>query len=486
MSDTNAQSTSPKKNLLPSTETGVADAFCREYAGKIIYVPTFGWFFWNGRYWKLDDQTRIRYVIRKFCGNLNKQRYRSGGKFLIDLQRNYFFASVEQLAHSDPRMVVPQDKLDANLWLLTAADNTGAVTINLQTGEENSPDPKDYITKHTRVMPAKDEHCPWWEAHLKYVCTNETGKVDQDKIDFLQRMSGYFLTGSTKEEAMFFLFGDGQNGKTKFIEALLDVLGKDYAVTLPLNTMMAANKRSHQIPADIATLHGARLALGSEVPSNATWDEEKIKHLTGGDSITARKLYQQYFSFKPTHKLLIAGNAKPLLRVVDQAIKRRFYLVPFERKIENPNKNFGEMLYRERAGILRWMISGALAWQQRGLDPPESIRQQTDQYFADQDIVQQWIDQCCIVAPDVRDSSSMLYESWRTWCMENGETPEQHRLFSQMLERKKFRKVTIRGHRVFHGIKARLEDVKLDPETEEMFGAPMPQRKPARAEKSVQ
>src|SRR5207253_9820278 len=178
MSDTKTQVPSQKKKLLPTTETGVADFFCREYAGKIIYVPNFGWFFWNGRYWKLDDQTRLLYVIRKFCGDLNKQHYRNGGTFLREFQKTRFFAAVEQLLKSDPRMVVPQHKLDANPWLLTAADTTGAVTINLQTGEERLPDPKDYITKHTRIVPDKDEHCPWWKAHLKYVCTNETGKVD--------------------------------------------------------------------------------------------------------------------------------------------------------------------------------------------------------------------------------------------------------------------------------------------------------------------
>src|SRR5439155_1526445 len=157
--------------------------------------------------------------------------------------RRAFFVSVEELSRTDRRMVMPQERLDANPWLLTAADKNGAVTINLQTGEEKTPDPKDYITKHARVMPDKEEHCPWWKAHLEYVCTDEAGKVDHDKIAFLQRMCGYFLTGSTKEEAMFFLFGDGQNGKTKFIEALLDTFGNDYAVTLPLNTMMAAHKR---------------------------------------------------------------------------------------------------------------------------------------------------------------------------------------------------------------------------------------------------
>src|ERR1700722_19939797 len=156
---------------------------------------------------------------------------------------------------------------------------------------------------------------------------------------------------------------------------------------------LASNVDRH--PTEIAKLRGARLVVAQETQKGRRWDEAKIKNLTGGDKLTARFMRADFFDFKPTHKLLISGNHKPSLSNVDEAMRRRFLLVPFVVQIPASERDpqLAEKLKAEWPAIFRWMIDGCLEWRGDGLMVPPVVRTATDEYLADNDVVAQWLEE---------------------------------------------------------------------------------------------
>jgi putative DNA primase/helicase len=219
--------------------------------------------------------------------------------------------------------------------------------------------PEDHLTKITAVAPSGD--CPLWLAFLDRIFGGNT-----ELIGYVQRMLGYSLTGSTREQAMFFGYGTGGNGKSVLIDTVAGILD-DYHTTAPIETFAATSGDRH--PTELARLGGARLVTAVETEEGRRWAETRIKTLTGGDRIAARFMRQDFFEFKPQFKLFIVGNHQPLLRTVDEAIRRRFNMVPFEVTIpvDERDGTLGGRLKSEWPGILQWMINGCGYWQEKGL-----------------------------------------------------------------------------------------------------------------------
>ena len=260
---------------------------------------------------------------------------------------------------------------------------------------------------------------------------------DRELQEFLQRMTGYALTGSTRDEALFFLYGTGANGKSKFLGAVSGMLG-NYAKTAPMETFMASRGEHH--PTDLAGLQGARLVTAIETESGRNWAETKVKNLTGGDRIAARFMRCDYFEFTPQFKLLIAGNHRPSLRSVDEAIRRRFFLLPFQVTIPRDERDvkLAEKLQAEWPGILAWAIEGCLAWQEQGLNPPTIVRSATAEYMEDEGTFGQWIIERCILGNRAMGRSGELYADYCRWSEQNNEKPFSSKRFSQELKRRGF------------------------------------------------
>jgi putative DNA primase/helicase len=308
--------------------------------------------------------------------------------------------------------------------------NTPGGLVDLRTGTIRPAEPDDYCSKMTSVAPAGE--CPTFDAFLERV----TGG-DPDLVAFIWCMLGYCLTGVTVEHALFFCYGTGANGKGVLLSTVRHILG-DYHRTAPIATFTASKNERH--PTELAGLRGARMVTANETQEGQRWDEEKIKTLTGGDEISARLMRQDFFDFVPVFKLVIAGNHKPALRNVDEAIRRRMNLLPFSVTIPPAERDphLGNKLKAEAGGILARAIQGCLDWQQGGLRPPAAVQAATDDYLSGEDAIERWIVDGCQRDPQAWTSSRELFASWVAWASKTGEFAGSQKRFSQALRDRKF------------------------------------------------
>jgi putative DNA primase/helicase len=401
-----------RRALPPTSEDALALAFAHTYANTLRFVAPWGrWLGYDGTRWVLDDTLHVFDLARDACRETALEMEKPIGA----VASAKTVAAVVTLARADRRLAATTAQWDAQVWLLA----TDGATIDLRTGIGRKPDLLDYLTKKTScaAAPVGSPH-PLWTAFLERV-TDGNSELQA----FLQRYIGYCSTGLTSEHAFLFAYGTGANGKSTFINTIAKIFG-DYSAVADMNTFIATSAERH--PTDLAKLHGARLVVAQETQKGRRWDETKIKALTGGDKITARFMRQDFFDFTPAFMLLIAGNHKPRLNSIDEAMRRRLLLVPFTVQIPPAERdpNLPRKLEGEHPAILRWCIDGCLEWQRVGLSPPEAVIEATEAYFADQDTVGQWIDDCTHDAGLFAFTRlSALFTSWRSWCEERNLKP---------------------------------------------------------------
>ena len=382
-------------------EDYLALSFARIHSENLKYCHHRGsWYQWDGSRWKIEE-TRLAFDwARRLCRKLNTHENKT-------IAKSATAASVERFAQSDRRFAVTSEIWDKDPWLL----GTPGGVVSLKTGVVSIPRQADLITKQTSVAPAHQPDCPIWLQFLE-----EATKNDDNLVLFLRQVAGLCLTGSTREHALFFIYGPGGNGKSVFIDTIINILG-DYARTAPMETFTAARQDRH--PTDLAMLRGARLVTASETEEGRAWAESRIKQITGGDRIAARFMRQDFFEYTPQFKLVIIGNHKPVLRNVDDATKRRFNIIPFINAPAKPDRELEEKLKREYPAILRWMIDGCLDWQNEGLLRPTVVTEATKIYFEEQDIFGQWLDECTEYG--VFETAERLFKSWTGYAIARGE-----------------------------------------------------------------
>ena len=273
----------------------------------------------------------------------------------------------------------------------------------------------DLITKLAPVGYDRDARCPLWDLFLMEIMEGKPHLVR-----FLQRAVGYSLTGDTTERVLFVLYGEGANGKTTFLEIIRSLLG-DYARGTPVDTLLI--KRSSGANNDVAGLKGSRFVTASESGQGKHLDEAQVKQLTGGDTITARFLYGEWFEFHPQFKIWLATNHKPSIRRTDPAIWDRIRLIPFRVRIPEVrrDKNLREKLCEELPGILSWAIKGCLEWQKQGLGVPDEVREATAAYKDEMDVFGNFVTECCVLEPEAWVKTGDLKQEYNDWARENGE-----------------------------------------------------------------
>ncbi|WP_408592302.1 phage/plasmid primase, P4 family [Paracoccus marcusii] len=398
----------------PMTEDGVARAFTVAHADRLRFCHSSGrWHVWTGTHWR-KEETKLAF---------NWAREISRARASVDprssaaknLAKAAFAAAVERFAQADRAFAATADAWDKDHWLL----GTPGGTVDLRTGELRESRQADMITKVTAAAPIPIESfdpardCPRWMAFLNQATGN-----DADAIRFLQQWFGYSLTGDTREEALLFVHGIGGSGKSTAINTIAALLG-DYATAVDTETITAQKHARHST--EIARLHGARMAYASETEAGRAWAENRIKQLTGGDVMTARFMRQDDFSFRPQLKLVIVGNNKPAFSNVDGAIKRRFNVMPFDRKPDAPDHGLKASLEAEFPGILSWAVLGCLDWQRNGLVRPTVMVETTAEYFDEMDLFGNWLADRCETGPRYAATTEDLFESWSWYARQNGE-----------------------------------------------------------------
>jgi putative DNA primase/helicase len=401
-------------------DDGLASAFTRRHGEDWRYCAAWGkWFVWTGQRWNEDRTLGVFNLVRYVCRIASERAERPSEQ--NKLASAATIAAVERVARSDLTHVAIPEEWDADPWAL----NTPGGIVDLRTGRMSAHHRGARQTRLATATPSGE--CPRWRAFLVDV----TGG-DADLQAYLQRMAGYCLSGSTDAHALFFLYGTGANGKSVFVNVLSTMLG-DYAANAPMDTFMEARGDRH--PTDLAGLRGARFVASIETEQGRRWNESKVKAITGGDKVSARFMRQDFFEYTPQFKLVIAGNHKPAIRNVDEAMKRRMHLIPFTVTIppERRDDKLTEKLLAERDGILAWALAGCLQWQRRGLQLPASVVSATEEYFEAEDALGRWIDERCVRTDRARSLTAELFNDWKAWAEAAGEFVGSQRRFSDLL-----------------------------------------------------
>jgi putative DNA primase/helicase len=423
----------------PFSEEALALEFVKRYGDETRYVAAWGkWRIYGGRSWRADEKLEAVALSSELCREMAMiAPTRAEAKKLASART---VMAVLALAKADPEIAAGIEEWDADRWLL----NTPGGVVDLRTGEIRPHAPDDYMTKITAVAPDASCPTPIWNGFLDKVTDG-----DRNFRAYLMRVTGYALTGVTREHAMFFLCGPGGNGKSTWVTTVSKILG-DYHRTAPIDVFTDSGVERH--PTELAMLHGARLVTATETEEGRRWAESRIKTLTGGDRIQARFMRQDFFGFEPQFKLVIAGNHRPGLRSVDEAMRRRLNVLPFTVEIPEAARDLelAEKLKPEWPGVLAQMIAGGIAWQQTGLRPPKAVKGATAAYMAEEDAMGRWLHERLATGQLFRDVNGWatfgsLYRDWRHWAEANGERVNSTKWLSARLEERKF--IPLRGSR---------------------------------------
>ena len=417
----------PIEGIDYSNEDGLALAFSHQFAQDWRYCSSWSkWLVWNGVRWNVDKVLYVMHLCRTVCRCA--AMYADTPKSKSRLASASTISAIERIVRSDPRHSATVEEWDVNTWLL----NTPGGIVDLKTGARGPHDRARRMTKVTTATPQGE--CPVWRNFL----VNVTGG-DAELQNYLQRVVGYCLTGDLSTHALFFLYGTGANGKSVFVNVISTVLG-DYAANAPMDTFMESRTDRH--PTDLAGLRGARFVSATETEQGRRWNESKIKAITGGDHITARLMHQDFFTYAPQFKLLIAGNHKPAIRNIDEAMRRRMHLIPFTITVppEKRDPLLTEKLLAERDGILAWALEGCLMWQQLGLKQPATVVQATEEYFEAEDAMGRWLAERCNLGPNQKALTATLFNDWKQWSELAGEYTGTQRRFSDALLARRFEK----------------------------------------------
>ena len=417
----------PIKNDIVAIDTNDADrarAFVDHFEHCIRYLPTRrSWMTFERGRWRLDvngavQRLAIRFAIDRIAMASNppaddEKAWKVIGKRVNDatkLGNRKLMNDYLALAAFDSRIILDESVLDADPWVVGAEN----AVIELKTGTIRDYCPTDFITRTLGTNADPDAACPRWEQFIAETLP------DCHVARYIQKAAGYSLTGLTQEHMINFLYGTGSNGKSTFIEVLQAVFGS-YAKRVA--KAILEKSRNGDYPKNaIAALSNARLYLGSEAQEGGRLNEDVLKDLSGGDTVTGERKYQDEFDFRPVGKIWIFGNHRPVVKGTDDGIWRRMRLIEFGVKFDESQKDpdLPGKLAEELPGILQWLVRGCLLWQVEGLPQPEAVVAATRQYRSDEDTLGEFIADRTEEGSECRIPHPVLYDLYRNWCSESG------------------------------------------------------------------
>jgi putative DNA primase/helicase len=459
------------RQCLYANELGDGMLYTAIHKDKFLYVNnTDEWLSWAGHHWQRDIQKESLIAVEdvaKIYANESLHMNGSEGKETI----NYLDKRVRKLrgvngrnncltfAHThNNNMSILGDEIDVQPWLFPCKNGV----IDLRTGGLRSGKAEDFLL---RACPTEwngiDAPAPLWCKFLMQVFEEK-----QQLYDYLQRLLGYGLLGMNIEHIFPILTGQGRNGKGTIIETLMSVLG---SLAGPIQATMlldqGAVKNSSGPSPDIMSLKGLRLAFASETDEGRRISPSRVKWLTGGDTLVGRYPHDKHeTTFTPTHTLFLLTNHIPHAPSDDFAFWERAHIVPFnlsfvdrDPRAENErpmDKSIPEKLKAEAPGILAWLVKGCLLWQERGLDPPMLVKETTAEKQREEDLIADFIDQCCEPGENYKVLATELFDSYKDWYANNVSKkgiPSQKR-FGNAMTKKRFKKDKKPGVYQYYGL----------------------------------
>jgi putative DNA primase/helicase len=432
---------------LQRSDDGNALALIDTYGERLRYCPERGrWLAWDGTRWHWQAPNGGK--AREYAKEIARALPDDNNAELMHKRRSLSSLGTSSIliqAATDTRITINIDQLDANPWEL----NTPNGIVNLQTGQLTPATPASLHTRITTCTPDPTADLTAWTTFL-----TDTFADDTQLIAYLQRLLGYSAIGLIGPHVLPFCHGSGGNGKGVFLEVIQKILG-DYATTAPAGFLMARAHTSHET--EIARLAGARMVLCSEVNEDDHFDEAKVKQLTGGDTLTARFMRADHFTFTPTHQLWLMGNSQPAVRSGGRAFWRRLRLIPFDQEVpeEKQVDDLQGLLANEHGpAILAWVIAGAVEYARAGLREPESVKSATAEYAHDQDTVGRFLEERCHVGggTTVQLKASIIRSAYEKWCTDAGEQPVTAKSFGLALRRRSIEAVRTKHARMYSGV----------------------------------
>ncbi len=427
------------------------------------YVPGRGWFYWDGqRYapgldWVMREAAAEARRLFGIAAGIPDEKLRGTVlKHANSSLRSERLSAAVNLAATIGGVKLEARYCDAMPEILGVTNGIvdlglGEFDVEYEQNMGSSPFTRDFVTLQAGCEYYSSAQCPNWRNFLESVFDG-----DAELIAYVQRAVGYSLSGYTSEHVLFFLYGSGANGKSVFVNVLKALFG-EYSAVISSETLLA--RKNGQQTNDLARLPGRRVVIASELEDGARWNESLVKSLTGGDPISARFLYAEFFEFIPVFKLFVVGNHRPVVRGTDEGIWRRLQLIPFNVFFppEKRDRELTEKLIQELPGILNWAIDGYLLWRESGLNPPASVLDATAAYRSDEDRVGTFIDECCEIDASLSVQASALYKAYHAWAQRRGETPLSMTRFGGRLAERGLRKMKS-GFVSYQGIWLRQRD----------------------------
>ena len=431
------------------TDLGNARHFAKRNKSRLLYChPWRKWLVWDSTRWKPDsDQAALRLakdtISEIFTAALDLKKNEAEIKFASESAKLPRIMAMLTLA--GPELPVGTDEFDQNEWLLNCANGT----VDLRTGERREHRREDFITRLCPTDYDPDAACPLFMKFIQEVFLDHP-----EVVGFLARLIGYCLTGSVQEQKLPIFYGKGSNGKSTLLNAILKVLGEEYGMQCLSDFLTEKHNEAH--PTERADLFGKRMAVCSETESSKRLDESKVKILTGGEKIRARRMREDFWEFDPTHKLILCTNHKPVIKGTDHGIWRRLLLIPFTQKFEGKaiDKALPEKLKVEYPGILAWAVRGCMEWVSSGLNPPEIVMAETSKYQADEDVVGRFIAAWCLQGQSESVPYKFFYERLESWCEDTGDFLPARRTVTKWLRNNGYEDYTSDGT-CFRGLSLR-------------------------------
>ena len=433
------------------TDTGNAERFADQHAGKVRHCWATGrWLVWSKTHWAEDATGAVYRLATKTARGIYQEAARCTDDELRGKLAKWATASESRqrieamlhLARSQEGIAVNIEDLDSDPWLFNCISGT----LDLKAGKLKPHDPLDLITK---CAPVEYDPVTTPERWLTFLLEIFAG--DEELIGFMKRMLGMSISGDVSEQLLFIMYGVGANGKSVMLDTVAHVMGDYFGLAAP--DLLASSKHEGH-PTSLADLQGRRLVVGSETEEEAPLKLQRVKQLTGDATVKARRMREDFYTFKRTHKLAIVTNNKPRVTEDTEAVWRRLRLIPFDTVISEDQRDLKllDKLKGEAPAILAWLAAGCVEWQRQGLGEPEAVRLATAAYREQSDPVADFVHESCEVDPDGWISNQKMREAYEAYCNANGEKKLNEKRFGEAMKRHGVEQTKTRQGRVWHGL----------------------------------